>query len=815
MATTDRRGVSVDATDTPIAGGPNPGLAMKAPARVATTTNVTLSGLQTIDGVALADGDRVLVTGQTDGRQNGLYNASSGPWTRTIDASSNDEWASGLAIRVASGTTRGGYVFRVTTADPIVVDTSAINFSAAVSAPQFTGGTLSGATIDNSNTVALKDSLFTLQDDGDATKQAKFQLAGIASGQTRAFALPDANTTLVGTDVAQTLSNKSIDGANNTLTNIAIASLVAIGAATLVGNPTAAAAHPEEFTIQSLAELLSPHFASDFILAYDHSSGAFRRIAPKNLAPQFCVDTIAALKALDKTSHDRVQVNSYYAIGDCRPRVYWLDTLDTSSADNNGSIIVATDGGRWKLLGAWTVKTFGAKADGTDQTTAVTAAINASAAVNVPLEFDDNFSVSAVVISGKAGLHLIGRGGLIGIASSAQTAVLQFINCTDVTINGRFVINGAYNTNYTYGFWGGTNAAGQDFQKFDITNPIVVGCKTAWGFGSTIRPDDDVAAVNIRGGYTFGCPQFLRATGTQTVIQLSSANIFSEYGSGNASWQTLPAATIEAEGATVIINGGAVLCTSITHDCAFKITAVAGASGNQYGNITVVGPVMEVASALCFTDNKSLTAPTYGAFTLTGSRFVLTNDTAGGAIQTDGNYAGKIVVVGNTGFAPNARTQLNANVSNASCAVTVDMQSFGVNCLQGYAGLSGGIQTVIGDPGWTSYTPTVTAQSGSITTIGSKTARYQRRGKTVILQGDIQITTAGTAAQGMLISLPFTSASNNYIGAAYSYSSAKSGAASIIPSVSGNTVVNCSDSTGATFFANGSKVSFEIEFEMA
>ena len=58
---------------------------VKAPCRVATTANISLSGLQTIDGVSLIEGDRVLVKNQTAGANNGIYDVSSGAWTRAID----------------------------------------------------------------------------------------------------------------------------------------------------------------------------------------------------------------------------------------------------------------------------------------------------------------------------------------------------------------------------------------------------------------------------------------------------------------------------------------------------------------------------------------------------------------------------------------------------------------------------------------------------------------------------------------------------------------------------------------------------------
>ena len=49
------------------------GVMVKNPVRVATTTNITLSGTQTIDGVALSAGNRVLVKDQSTGQNNGIY----------------------------------------------------------------------------------------------------------------------------------------------------------------------------------------------------------------------------------------------------------------------------------------------------------------------------------------------------------------------------------------------------------------------------------------------------------------------------------------------------------------------------------------------------------------------------------------------------------------------------------------------------------------------------------------------------------------------------------------------------------------------
>jgi hypothetical protein len=58
---------------------------VKGRVKVVSTTNITLSGTQTIDGVAVGVGDRVLVAGQTTKTQNGVYIVASGAWTRDTD----------------------------------------------------------------------------------------------------------------------------------------------------------------------------------------------------------------------------------------------------------------------------------------------------------------------------------------------------------------------------------------------------------------------------------------------------------------------------------------------------------------------------------------------------------------------------------------------------------------------------------------------------------------------------------------------------------------------------------------------------------
>lgn len=78
--------------------------AIKAPCRVATTANITLSGLQTIDGVTVVADDRVLVKDQDSPSENGIYLAKSGAWVRAKDWNGNRDIMGGTRVWVTEGT---------------------------------------------------------------------------------------------------------------------------------------------------------------------------------------------------------------------------------------------------------------------------------------------------------------------------------------------------------------------------------------------------------------------------------------------------------------------------------------------------------------------------------------------------------------------------------------------------------------------------------------------------------------------------------------------------------------------------------------
>ncbi len=86
----------------------------KAACRVVATTPITLSGLQTVDGVALATGDRVLVVGQADKKTNGVYVAKTGAWIRSDDMAVSLFIQLGTSFLILEGTDNAKTVWTLT-----------------------------------------------------------------------------------------------------------------------------------------------------------------------------------------------------------------------------------------------------------------------------------------------------------------------------------------------------------------------------------------------------------------------------------------------------------------------------------------------------------------------------------------------------------------------------------------------------------------------------------------------------------------------------------------------------------------------------
>lgn len=96
----------------------------KKAVRVASIAQANLNGLQTIDGVAVAAGDRVLLKDQANTPDNGIYNASSGAWTRATDFYAPADMPEGHIVPVNQGNTNARSMWRCMTPGPVTIGTT-------------------------------------------------------------------------------------------------------------------------------------------------------------------------------------------------------------------------------------------------------------------------------------------------------------------------------------------------------------------------------------------------------------------------------------------------------------------------------------------------------------------------------------------------------------------------------------------------------------------------------------------------------------------------------------------------------------------
>lgn len=106
------------------------GLAIKAPVQVATTANITLSGEQTVNTVALVEGDRVLVKDQTDPIENGIWVVETSAWQRAGDWDGSRDVVIGTLIPVYRPSDGKFPLWQVTSTSPSPVrpGTTAVTF---------------------------------------------------------------------------------------------------------------------------------------------------------------------------------------------------------------------------------------------------------------------------------------------------------------------------------------------------------------------------------------------------------------------------------------------------------------------------------------------------------------------------------------------------------------------------------------------------------------------------------------------------------------------------------------------------------------
>jgi hypothetical protein len=215
------------------------GLSTKQSVRALAASNITLSGTQTIDGVALSAGDTVLCIAQTTGSQNGSYTVAAGAWTRTPDFDDVNDQTRSPYWFVGEGTAYAASGWVMTTW-PYTIGTTALAFTQFTGAGEIIAGnglTKSGNTLSINTAVTVDVSTIqTLTNKSIAATQLTGTLAAAQ------FPTLTGDVTTPGGSLATTIANGAVS----------LAKMASLGANSVIGNATGSPATPSAVSMTSL-----------------------------------------------------------------------------------------------------------------------------------------------------------------------------------------------------------------------------------------------------------------------------------------------------------------------------------------------------------------------------------------------------------------------------------------------------------------------------------------------------------------------------------------------------------------------------------
>jgi hypothetical protein len=182
------------------------GLQLLQPAAVATTANITLSGLQTIDGYTTLANDRVLVKNQSSAQFNGVYVAAAGAWSRASDTDTYAELQN-IYLFVTNGTVNAGTAWGTTNHGTGTIDVTPINWVQTQNTQIYTAGT--GLTL-AANQFSITNTGVTAATKGSASKT----VTATVNAQGQLTSLTDQDIAIANTQVSG-LGTMSTQAANN------------------------------------------------------------------------------------------------------------------------------------------------------------------------------------------------------------------------------------------------------------------------------------------------------------------------------------------------------------------------------------------------------------------------------------------------------------------------------------------------------------------------------------------------------------------------------------------------------------------------
>lgn len=306
------------------------GLDVKGSCRVGTTANITLSGTQTIDGVAVIAGDRVLVKNQSSAAENGIYVVAAGSWSRAADA---DTWSElvGAFTFVEEGTVNDNSGWVCTSPQGGTLGVTAVTWEQFSGAGQITAGAglfKSGNTINVGTASSARIVVGT--DDIDlattgVTASTYKSVTVDAYGRVTAGTNP---TTLAGFGITDAYTQAQVDSlvaAKLSLTGGTMSGVIAMGANKITGlsDPT----NPQDAATKSYIDTI---FGSTASAAASAAAAASSASAASTSATNAANSATAAAGSATSAANSYTTFNNQY-LGS--------KTSDPSTNNSGGALV--------------------------------------------------------------------------------------------------------------------------------------------------------------------------------------------------------------------------------------------------------------------------------------------------------------------------------------------------------------------------------------------------------------------------------------------------------------------------------------------
>ena len=488
------------------------------------------------------------------------------------------------------------------------------------------------------------------------------------------------------------------------------------------------------------------------------------------------VNNIADLRVLSKLLYKNAQTSGYYTAGDSGGSSYYLDTTDTTSADNGGTVIVATDGGRWKMKPfiSASVRQFGAKGDGaTDDTARVQAAMTACRDVFVPpgtyMLNTTIFVPSSTTIHGEGAVSkfkalstfvminvawaggqlpvMFGNQGILTSAAAERIEIYGIMCDSSLTSNGVHNIH-MRNTNYTKihhnTFAGGADGTAHTMaSNFQVTNNLAYGmtncCYDQWEGSSAGIVANNIGYVTLGYGMLLTGDTSLN-TPAQSANVVFSGNIIFGDGTANSS-------------IGIWFQSGANL-TSNCYSCravgnyvrGFRV-GIRATGGGQH-------VIAENRIENCDIEGISLSAEVVGnpvRYTAVTGNVINNSGNVGGAAITLGSGASNNTITANV---TSAVTSTHAAIIASGCndnvfsANNFEIGTVGYLADNGLRNQCGNTRSGFYETG--SFTPTLTTSGGGVPSYAAQYGNYEIVGKYCYFSGRVSINALGSLAAGTI-----------------------------------------------------------------